>query len=84
MAPTAPDTLPCYPYKDGDPFLFETTPHLYFVSNQQRFQTARIVGPEQQSVRVVVVPSFNTTHILVLVDLNSPTLATTPIQFEVQ
>ncbi len=84
MAPTAPDTLPCYPYKDGDPFLLEHTPHLYFVGNQRAFQTARVVGPEQQAVRVVVVPSFSATRTVVLVDLASDVLHATPVHFAVQ
>ena len=29
-APSAPDTLACYPYKDRDPFFIERSPHVYF------------------------------------------------------
>lgn len=28
IAPTAPDTLPCYPYQDIDPFVIERSPHV--------------------------------------------------------
>lgn len=38
-APTAPDTLWCYPYQDDDPFVISECPHVYFVGNQPRFQT---------------------------------------------
>lgn len=35
IAPTAPDTLTCYPFHDADPFLLETTPHVYFVGERR-------------------------------------------------
>lgn len=39
IAPTAPDTLYCYPFQDCDPFTFvDETPHVYFVGNQDSFQ----------------------------------------------
>lgn len=38
LCPTSPDTLPCYPYVDHDPFFISTThndrPHIYFAGNQ--------------------------------------------------
>lgn len=30
IAPTCPDTLPCYPYFDEDPFIISQCPHVYF------------------------------------------------------
>lgn len=30
LAPTCPDTLPCYPYYDQDPFVISECPHVYF------------------------------------------------------
>ena len=32
VAPSAPDTLACYPYKDRDPFFMEGSPHVYFAA----------------------------------------------------
>ncbi|KAF9578074.1 hypothetical protein BGW38_006335, partial [Lunasporangiospora selenospora] len=42
VAPTAPDTLWCYPFKDKDPFIMERTPHIYFIGNQDKFATTLI------------------------------------------
>lgn len=30
IAPTCPDTLPCYPYTNEDPFIIADCPHVYF------------------------------------------------------
>lgn len=39
IAPTAPDTLGCYPYYDMDPFIIEDCPHVLFAGNQESFST---------------------------------------------
>ncbi|KAI9883401.1 MAG: hypothetical protein M1823_004837 [Watsoniomyces obsoletus] len=41
-APTAPDTLWCYPFQDSEPFILETCPHVFVVGNQPRFETALV------------------------------------------
>ncbi|KAI0220272.1 DNA polymerase delta subunit 2 [Lamellibrachia satsuma] len=38
LAPTAPDTLGCYPYTDNDPFIVGQCPHVYFAANMPEFQ----------------------------------------------
>lgn len=42
--PTAPDTLPCFPFFDRDPFVIERTPHVYFAGNQPEFMTKVVEG----------------------------------------
>lgn len=79
MAPTAPDTLGCYPFEDGDPFVIKECPHLYFAGNQPEFATAEVKGPQGQRVRVVLVPDFVEEHTVVLVSLD--TLECRPIKF---
>lgn len=70
-APTAPDTLPCYPFQDGDQFVVKECPHVYFAGNQPKFETSVIEGPQEQQVRLVAVPSFRKTGQVVLMDLET-------------
>lgn len=39
IAPTSPDTLPCFPYYDKDPFVMEHCPSVFFVGNVSEFKT---------------------------------------------
>ncbi|EME39108.1 hypothetical protein DOTSEDRAFT_159262 [Dothistroma septosporum NZE10] len=70
-APTAPDTLPCFPFQDGDKFVLKESPHVYFVGNQPKFETSEIEGPHGETVRLVAVPSFRKTGQVVLIDLET-------------
>ncbi|KAI8984018.1 DNA polymerase alpha/epsilon subunit B-domain-containing protein [Mycotypha africana] len=80
IAPSAPDTLWAYPFIDRDPFILEKTPHVYFIGNQPQFEDSLLYGPNGQKVRIVLVPSFEKTGILVL--LNLRTLECTAIQID--
>lgn len=67
VAPTAPDTLYCYPYDDWDPFTLDETPHLYVVGNQREAghrETPLKCGP----VTLVCVPSFHDTGKVMMVN----------------
>lgn len=79
LAPTAPDTLGCYPFENNDPFVIDECPHLYFAGNQPRFETTEVAGPAGQRARVVLVPDFALEHTCVLVSLD--TLECRPISF---
>ncbi|KAH9967865.1 DNA polymerase alpha/epsilon subunit B-domain-containing protein [Russula dissimulans] len=70
MAPTAPDTLWCHPFFTTDPFIIEETPDIYAIGCQPRFAT-RLVKDGKRRSRVILVPSFARTGILVLVGLKS-------------
>jgi DNA polymerase delta subunit 2 len=70
-APTAPDTLPCYPFQDGDRFVLKECPHVYVMGNQPRFETGVVEGPQGQAVRLVAVPRFKDTGEVVLLDLET-------------
>ncbi|XP_056171047.1 DNA polymerase delta small subunit isoform X3 [Syzygium oleosum] len=58
LAPTAPNTLGCYPFTDRDPFLIESCPHVYFVGNQDKYETQTLEGSEGQLVRLICIPNF--------------------------
>ncbi|ORX58190.1 hypothetical protein DM01DRAFT_1333854 [Hesseltinella vesiculosa] len=71
IAPSAPDTLWCHPFQNHDPFLLDECPHVYFIGNQQQFETNVVKGEDGQSVRVVLVPSFAETGTIVLVNVST-------------
>mmetsp|Transcript_9780 Transcript_9780/g.18386 ORF Transcript_9780/g.18386 Transcript_9780/m.18386 type:complete len:497 (-) Transcript_9780:249-1739(-) len=70
MAPTGPDSLPTFPFKDKDPFVMEKTPHVYFAGNCDRFET-KVVERQGLKTRLVCVPSFSKTGQAVLLNLKS-------------
>ncbi|XKL63040.1 hypothetical protein PGB90_005404 [Kerria lacca] len=70
IAPTAPDTLPCYPFDDYDPFLLIERPHIYFAGNQRKFQT-KLTSDSGYSVRLICIPSFVETQSFVVVNLRN-------------
>ena len=80
-APTAPDTLWCYPFQERDQFVIEQCPHVFFVGNQPRFDTTTIEGPNGQQVRLIAIPRFSETGELVLID--AETLEPEIIHFDV-
>ncbi|KAI8372381.1 DNA polymerase alpha/epsilon subunit B-domain-containing protein [Choanephora cucurbitarum] len=74
MAPSAPDTLWIYPFESRDPFIIEHCPHVYFVGNQPHFEDSLLQGKDidhLQNTRVVLIPSFAETGIVVLINLNT-------------
>jgi len=80
-APTAPDTLWCYPYFTEDPFSLGHTPDIYAVGCQPEFATRIVnsqdsddVGGEEEGerrCRVVLIPTFKDSGTLVLVNMRS-------------
>ena len=79
VAPTAPDTLWCHPYYDQDPFILKETPDVYLIGNQPRFRTTMVVadpdegdqGGLKKKCRVVLIPRFAESGMLVLVNLKT-------------
>ncbi|KAF8559488.1 hypothetical protein OG21DRAFT_1473884 [Imleria badia] len=77
IAPTAPDTLWCHPYRERDPFVLNETPDIYIIGGMSEFATA-LVGSEQdgkkkrsRQCRMVLLPSFVETGTLVLVNMRT-------------
>ncbi|KAI1900906.1 hypothetical protein AGOR_G00054660 [Albula goreensis] len=79
LAPTAPDTLGCYPFYQKDPFILEECPHVYFSGNAPTFQSKRITGADGQEVLLVAIPDFSLTQTACLVNLR--TLECEPVSF---
>ncbi|KAK0528350.1 DNA polymerase delta small subunit Cdc1 [Tilletia horrida] len=71
VAPTAPDTLWCYPFNTDDPFLIRDAPDVYFVGNQPTFGTMLYESPDGHQTRVVLLPRFSQTGDVVLVNLRT-------------
>ncbi|EFA84825.1 DNA polymerase delta subunit 2 [Heterostelium album PN500] len=78
LAPTAPDTLACSPL-EHDPFIIEQCPHVYFIGNNDRYETKLIQGEDGEQIRLILVPKFVDTNTVILVNLK--TLDTFPIIF---
>ncbi|KAM6930748.1 DNA polymerase delta subunit 2 [Xenentodon cancila] len=79
LAPTAPDTLGCYPFYQRDPFILDECPHVYFSGNAPAFQSKLIEGPDGQEVLLVTIPEFSSTQTACLVNLR--TLQCEPVSF---
>lgn len=75
IAPTAPDTLWCYPFEDNDPFTLKEMPHVYIVGNQPRFETSMVELQRKNgdivSIRVIAIPDFDDSKSVVLLDLQT-------------
>ncbi|EDO29368.1 predicted protein [Nematostella vectensis] len=67
LAPTAPDTLDCYPYADQDPFILEKCPHVYFASNQPSYQSKVLTGKAsyQHEILTGEIPASNQSKVLI-------------------
>ena len=81
VAPTAPDTLWCHPYFTTDPFVITKMPDVYAIGCQPDFATC-IANDGSQRCRIVLLPSFSDTGILVLVGLR--TLRVRVVKFDVE
>ncbi|KAF8819790.1 Dna polymerase epsilon subunit B protein [Cardiosporidium cionae] len=95
IAPTAPDTLPCYPFTKGDPFCIvddATFPHVLFAGNQANFEH-KFLPPTnynrddlkhddsaiKNNVLMLCIPEFSKLPLAVLV--NTRTLAVSSVEF---
>lgn len=51
QAPTAPDTLACYPFLRDDPFMMEAAPHVFFAGCQPEFASEEVHGELSMKVK---------------------------------
>lgn len=71
VAPTCPDTVPCTPCLDTDPFTIYNCPAVYFTGNCAEFSTELFTGEQQQQIRLVCIPDFCETKTVALVNLRN-------------
>ncbi|CCF60129.1 hypothetical protein KAFR_0J00610 [Kazachstania africana CBS 2517] len=71
IAPTAPDTLWCYPYKNNDPFILKEWPHLYVIGNQPEFGSRETKMSNGAKIKIISVPEFSETGKIVLLDMST-------------
>lgn len=75
LAPTAPDTLPCYPVADKDVFALEEWPHVYFSGMMGEYGSRLVEGMDSSggpcATRIVSVPDFSTTGQIAVVNLRT-------------
>ena len=72
VAPTAPDTLGCYPYIETDPHILTSLPDVFIAGNQPSYGAKRITL-SGHSVLLVSVPKFSSSTSLVKISLKSLT-----------
>jgi len=70
IAPSAPDTLACYPFKDRDPFVLTHVPDVFYAGCQSAFGAREVVVASKKSV-LISVPSFSETGSVVLLNLKT-------------
>ena len=78
MAPLAPDLMWSYAFKDEDPFILSSRPHIFVIGNQPEFQT-EAVEVQGECTRIILVPKFSQTSTIVLV--NTQSLEVLPVSF---
>lgn len=69
--PTGPDTLPCHPFYEADPFVIEECPHLYFAGNCADFDTDVVISSGGTKTRLVCIPKFSETQTVAVVNLRT-------------
>jgi DNA polymerase delta subunit 2 len=71
-APTAPDTLPSYPFKDGDPFVMDDPPDVLVSGAAPAFATSLASTKTGEAcARLVCLPSFAETGVCAVLDLET-------------
>ena len=82
VAPTAPETLSCYPYDHShlEPFIIREVPNIYFAGNQPEFRYKYY--DEEENALLILVPDFSILRKCVLVNLRN--LKCQSISFETE
>ena len=68
LAPTAPDTIGCYPYTETDPHILSSLPDIFIAGNQSEYAAKR-VEINKKTVLLVAVPKFSNTTSIIKINL---------------
>eukprot|EP00949_MAST-11_sp_MAST-11-sp1_P002108 g2108.t1 len=71
VAPTAPDTLDCYPYVKNDPFVINYSPDVFFCGGAKQFASRKVSISEEHETLLLTIPRFDATGVAVRLDLAS-------------
>lgn len=71
IAPTAPDTLACYPFLKEDPFILPEIPHVYFAGNQSKFESKLWEDEAGRKCLLLTIPRFSQTQSGVMLNLRT-------------
>lgn len=74
LCPTAPDTLRCFPFREGDPFVMDRAPDVLFAGCQPSYCEETIFqhkNSRESAVKILSVPTFAKTRSIVLLDLET-------------
>jgi len=86
LCPTSPDSLPCYPFLQEDPFVMDALPDVVFAGTMGSYATSMVdsfagAAAKNHRTRCILVPSFKARGEVVLLDLT--TLDTKVVTFNV-
>lgn len=71
IAPTIPDTLDGFPFKDRDPLLLDELPHVFFAGNHHALEQSIVELEDGQRTKLFTIPSFSETKTAVLLNLKT-------------
>ena len=74
LCPTAPDTLRCFPFRNGDPFVLDKAPDVFFAGCQAQYEEKLIFqhkNSQESAVKLISIPTFALTRSIVLLDLTT-------------
>lgn len=71
LAPSSPDTMPCYPYDHHDPFFITQPPDVYFTGNSKKFAFKHHTSEHGHKTLLVAVPVFKSSKTAVLINLKT-------------
>lgn len=80
IAPTAPDSVDAFPFRNKDPFIINELPHVFFAGNQKQLDHRMAhIGNDGAKVLLLALPKFLESYSVAL--LNIRTMEVTEYNF---